>query len=262
MRLASLVCLVLLSLAGPAFAVTNPFSYSVQDFSIPERGIGDDFEDGSLGSDWFNTFGTAAEGGGGVTFSDPGQSGFLDPLNVDSDSSGISGFNSVLNNGGSFTATSIWLPEVPAPGTSYTMALGSFDLGSNLTSISIGISNTLTSVANRLDGTGFFAGLQVNMLQITRDASNQVTSFDVSSNPFVEGDIAGAILLMIAFDDLTNEVQASYSLDNGTTTNAFAPVNWTFPGGSFSLLGTSTVPEPSTALLVMVGLAGIALRRR
>ena len=61
---------------------------------------------------------------------------------------------------------------------------------------------------------------------------------------------------------MNDEVQASYSLDNGATTNAFAPVDWNFPGGSFSLIGTSTVPEPSTALLVMVGLAGMALRRR
>jgi hypothetical protein len=69
---------------------------------------------------------------------------------VDSDTSGINGFGTVLDGGGSFVTDSIWLPEVPDPGTSFSMALGSIDGSGNTHQIALSVTNTDPAVAGVL----------------------------------------------------------------------------------------------------------------
>jgi hypothetical protein len=257
MRFSFLLCLSLAGfLAQSAFAATNPFNYSVDNFASPERGFGDNFNDGVIGAQWA-AFGTVNESGAVATFSNPGVPGFLAPFPVESDTSGINGFDSALNGGGSFTTYSTWLPEVPDPGTSFSMALGSF-AGGNTHQIAVSVTNTLPGVASVLGGD---PGLNVDLIVQVRDGSFLITSFDSTPQAFSASDVVGAVILGLQFDDILNQIVGSYSLDAGATFHAFDPVPWNFSGGQFALVSSSTVPEPSAAALLSVGLAILGARR-
>jgi PEP-CTERM motif-containing protein len=260
MNVALLLCLPLAALfALPASAVTSPYSYSVDQFSSPERGFTDTFNDGTIGPQWFSQFGTVSEAAGVATFSDPGAPGFLSPFPLESDTSGLNGFSSALDQGGSFSTISVWLPEVPDPGTSYSMALGSVDGSGNTHQIAVSVTNTLSGVASVL---GSDPGLNVDLILQVRDPSFAITSFDVTSQSFSASDVVGSVNLRLQFDDVLNQVRGLYSLDAGNTVNAFDPVAWNFSGGSFALVSSSTVPEPCTAALFALGLAAFGTSRR
>jgi PEP-CTERM motif-containing protein len=260
MRSGSLLCLALASLfSTPIFANTTPFSYSVDSFLSPERGFSDTFGDGVIGPQWL-AFGTVNESSGVATFSNPGVPGFLLPFPLDSDTSGINGFGSVLNGGGSFETISIWLPEVPDPGTSFSMALGSMDGLGNTHQIALSVTNTNSDVARVLSTA---PGLNVDLILQVRNASFVITSWDTTSQAFTASDVIGSVILSLQFDDLLNEVRGVYSLDSGVTLRLFDPVAWNFGNGQFALVSSATaaIPEPGTAALLGLGLAAFGASR-
>lgn len=261
MKSSFLLCLALAcSLALPAFANSTPFSYSVNDFAVSGRPVSDNFNDGVIGPLW-SPFGTVGESGGVVTFSNPGLPGFLAPFPLDSDTSGLNGAGIAVNGAGNFTAVSTWLADSPDPGTSYSMALGSQDALGNTHQIALSVGNNSSDVASVLGGG---TGLNVELIVQTRNTSFAITSWNPTPQAFSASDVIGSVILTLQFDDLLNQVTGSYSLNGGATVHSFAPVAWSFSGGQFALVSSATaaIPEPSTGLLVISGLLGLAGWRR
>jgi hypothetical protein len=186
--------------------------------------------------------------------------GFLAPFPVDSDTSGINGFGTALNGGGDFSVDSIWLPEVPDPGTSFSMALGSVDGAGDTHQIAISVTNTDPAVASVL---GSSPGLNVDLIHQVRNSSFLITSWAVTSYAFTASEVIDAVILTLQFDDALNQINPYYSLDGGVTTYLLDSVPWSFTGGGFALVSSSTapIPEPGTAALFALGLAVLGASR-
>jgi hypothetical protein len=234
----------------------------VDSFAVPERGIFDDFNDGVLSPAWDGAvFGTAVESGETLTLSNPGTLGFL-PAPLVSEASVISGQGIGVNFSGGFTATSRWLQTIPTASQGLNLALGSINSATgNVHQLSVGVSFISSEVAAVLGGD---AGLALSVLNIVRDSGpGNILSLTRSSFPIDASAITADILLQLVFDDAANTLTPQVSLDGGVTTlSPFAPVPWEFTGGGFSLSGSSTVPEPGTALLMGLGLTLLSARRQ
>jgi len=262
MRISPSLSLVLAgAFALPAFANSTPFDYSVDLFYSSNRpSIYDDFENGSVGPQW-SAFGTVTEAGHTATFSNPGVPGYLAPFPLDSDTSGINGFGTAINGSGNFSVHSIWLPEVPDPGTSYSMALGSVDGAGNTHQIAISVTNTDPAVASVL---GSSPGLNVDLIHQVRNSSFLITSWAVTSYAFTASEVVDAVILTLQFDDALNQIDPYYSLDGGGTTYLLDSVPWSFAGGGFALVSSATapIPEPGTATTLGLGLVVLGALRR
>lgn len=245
-----------------AAAQTEPFSFSVESFSIPERGVFDGFDDGQLDGEWSDGIrGSVLESGSTLTLSNPGEFGFL-PAPLVNEVSGVSGQGLQLDFGGSFTATSVWTQQVPTLGQAMNFSLGSLNSSTNhIHQVSIGLSDTLPSVVSVLGGS---EGLGVSVLSVIRDSqAGDILSLSRITIPILSTDISGEIHLALFFDDVTNMLQPSYSTDGSATLlSAGSAIPWNFFGGGFALTSSSTVPEPGTALLLGFGLALMSRRER
>lgn len=259
-RLLGVACSLLFAL--PAEAQTASYLYQVEEFEIVERSFFDTFDDGVIGPDgqWFSLRGNITESGGAAILTSPGETGFLDPLPLSNEATALSSQFVLANGFGDFNAISTWTGVVPDPGTAYTLAFGFQDQSTgDVTQVSIGVSSTLPGVAAVF---GSAPGLNVNLIQQTRSGAQDgpVTSFDVTPIALDPLDIFGQVQLSLMFDDSVDQLIASF--DTGGTSGSFAGVAWDFIGGGFSLVGSSTVPEPSTALLLGLGLMAFGLGRR
>lgn len=252
---------VLIALAAPAFG--QGYAFELEEFAVPERSVFDTFNDGVIQPDsqWFSLRGNITESGGAAILQTPGQTGFLDPLPLSTEATALSSQFVFTEGAGNFNATSTWAGVVPDAGSAYSLAFGSQDFNTgDFHQLSIGVSNTLSGVASVLGST---PGFVINLIQQTRSGApdGPLTSTQVTSMAYDPLDIAAQVQLSLIFDDAANALTASFNLD-GSSPQSFAPVDWNFVGGSFSLVGSNTVPEPGTAGLLALGLAGLAGRRR
>ncbi len=243
-----------------ASAQTLPYDFEVDSFAVPERGVFDGFDDGTIDPGWTSSNGTVSESGSTLRLSSPGESGFL-PAGVQDEASVLSGQGLLLDGAGSFTASSVWLPSVPGPSQGLNFSIGSVDsFTGDVHQLTIGIGNVSSAVSDVLGG---LPGLSVSVLDVVRGGApdGPILSLDRTSVAIQASDVTGPIVLSLAFDDALDTMTPIYSLDGGTTTvSAFGASAWSFVGGGFSLSASSTVPEPGTALLLGLGLALLGRR--
>jgi len=165
-----------------------------------------EFDDGALLPEFYNAFGTALESGGYLVLTNPGfhapspLGGTID-LSVAASSS-----TRIFGGSGDATTTSYWDPTPPPLGQSYhftffvTVAVGGFQQ-----IMGIGIANRA--------GTLEFEQHRADLNQSTFAYQNLVFDFMAIS----PGDITGQIGLRLDYDDSTQFVTGSVSLDGGAT---------------------------------------------
>ena len=89
---------------------------------------------------------------------------------------------------------------------------------------------------------------------------------DATKNPFKNGDVLGVMFKdsegnlsqLVYASDMTTVVADTYTI-SGLTADTWSGDKFTYAtGGNF----TAAVPEPTSGLLMLLGMAGLALRRR
>ena len=146
-----------------------------------------------------------------VRIKNPGTDIFnLDVSNIENDTD-----VDVDDGDGNFTATTYWLPQLPAPDTEfhfqlYTLSGQIQSVGPSITNVSIAPPPTLagpaaTCVLTNVDGAGAL------------DVVSETVPID--PNP-----VSGHIILRLAFDDATNHMTCSVSLNDGATFQTLPPV--------------------------------------
>jgi len=231
---------------GQARAFHTIFNFQVDRFEVdgnaagPHDGTPDvvnEFDDGVLAPDFYNAYGTAFESGGYLVLTNPGFHA-PSPLGgtIDLSVAASLGLSRIQGGDGDATVTSYWDPTPPPLDQSYhctffvTVAVGGFQQ-----IMGIGIANRA--------GTLEFEQHRADLNQSTFAYQNLVFDF----LPISPGDITGQIGLRLDYDDTTQFVTGSVSLDGGAT--------WTspFPARELSDLATddaqvilSADPEPGS----------------
>jgi hypothetical protein len=232
------------ALVGSASGLT--FSSSCDRFEIDGNTFGsadgaldfvDDFTSGSLAPHWAQLLGTVTESGGFLTPHDPGT-----PVSIGSNSFELSeaeGAQGVQNGAGNFVATTFWAATLPTLDREFHFQL--YGVGAIIEAIGCTVNNLSPELATEL-GAGNVAGYSIRQ-QVTEFSAGTETGTSVSIMP---ASVTGEIALRISFDDTTDMLTCSFSLDGGATYQSpFAPVH-TFNGGLTEydlLLGAAAIAE-------------------
>jgi hypothetical protein len=262
--------------AGTAAALPvniAPYAFSMDRFEVVGNSLGgfvDEFDNNALDpSVWAIRNPTVVESGGVVTFSSPGaiQGGCGGDYCVSAESSGIAlDYTPAFEGQGNFTWNTAWLPSLPEPNQFYGMSF-SYQCVPGVPHCDRGVGMLVGNAEGSLaQALGISSGLNVWFI---RGTSPSIYNPDVQQAAAISsGDIAGEILMKIAFDDNTDVFSAAYSLDGGTSFQTpFSSIEtgpiglgiWTAGAQSW---GMQTVPEPSTLALLGLGLATFRFRRR
>lgn len=258
----------------PEFAYAVDFDYQIERFEVSGNLPGDmtdEFDDGVM--DWEFPVGTVTESNGALRLMSPGilDSDAYSNINPDivlerSDASAPRRFL-VADGAGDFAATSTWrnLPETP--GGFYAMGVRHF--------LPIGVTEILSISVSSFDAStaaafGRPAGLSITFSTVTFDIQTQaLLTQDQESFAVAAPAIGNDTLLRLEFDDLADSLRASVSFDGGVTFRSpFAardvsldPASLFNSNGFILFADPAIVPEPSTALLLGIGLALAAARR-
>lgn len=273
-RLLMVVSALILSplLPGSAvFAAGPDFDYAVERFEVIGNrpgNLSDEFEDGF--QSWFSTPGSdVTESDGALHLMGPGVEDSttytnLNPAITLNRSDAFSpGEFAVLDGFGDFNASSTWrnLPE--GPGGFYSMGLRYFAPNNTSEGFSVSISALDAPTAAAF---GAPEGLVMSFAFFEFDTIAQALISNDSERFVIDpADVTGDVFLRLVFDDLANEISAKVSLNGGSSfLDPFATRAANLQGAAnFFLFGDPVVvPEPGTALLMMMGLAGLSVRRR
>lgn len=238
----------LLAFALPAHAAST-FSASVDRVTIDGNNFGpkdgvpdlvDEFDDGSIGPGWQILVGSATEENNVLRIHDPGlQVNFVPGVTLYV--SEVENETECDNGGGDFTTDARWVSGLPALGQQIHYQLYSLGNGVESSGINITTSGPPTRYTVSQDVT-FLLG-----------AVGTPEHDEIDINP---GDVTGDIVMRMAFDDATDTILASFSLDGGSTFQSPFPPMHVFQSmddgelmvGSSTAEGT-TPPPPTTNLV-------------
>jgi len=195
----------------------------------------DEFDDGVLAPNWAPLLGTATEAGGELTLHDPG---VLAPLvGLPQEISVVEATTDVANGGGDFTLTSYWNPA-PLP-TNRQFFFQIYAVSPVVEAEGFTVNNFDATAAA---AAGAPVGYSIGVERVF-PLGNQlppVTSY-VSISP---ASITGQIVLRMSFDDTTDLMTYSFSLDGGATFQSpFAPLQaFVLSPEGEALLGAATIP--------------------
>jgi hypothetical protein len=243
--------------APPVPAAT--FSSSCDRFEIDGNSFGpqdgtidftDDFTGASLGPNWSVLLGSAQEAGTDVTAHDPGVQVQLGPTTFEI-STVENQVHEIDDGAGNFTMTSYWEPVLPALNDEFHMQL--YTAGPIIEAVGLSVNNFSSTIATQ-QGNGALAGYSINQ-SLTHGVGSGFTTVQSNSIPIDPMVVAGRIVLRMAFDDTTNMMTCSFSLDGGTTFVSPFPAMHVFNMGVTDydiLLGAAALipngaPPPPTA---------------
>jgi hypothetical protein len=244
-RLAALFSALVLS-SAPRVASALPFSSSVQRFEADGNAYGsadgvfdlvDEFDDGVLAPNWTLLLGTAVESGGVLTLRDPGVT--IPLVGLPQEISAVESTEEVANGAGDFVITSYWDPApLPSNRQFFFQIYGTSPVieASGLT-----VSNLDATTAA---SSGLPTGYSVQFSRVFPIGNEEPPVSSVV--PIDPAAISGPIVLRLSFDDVTDLLTASFSLDGGTTFQSPFPALQAFmrtPDGE-PLLGAAAIPGP------------------
>jgi len=237
-------------------ASDHTFTFAVDRFEISGNAQGnpvDEFNDGDLSS--WSIRGTATEAGDKMTLSNPGDHDnlltSLIPIVIDVSSAKAPATFNVVDGGGNFTATSTWEGSASLPasnsGEYHLMGLSYNTSGSLQEIIGIFLTNVSGPTAILFSVSSDLLIGQFKVVIDTSGVQASLVSIDLEANTIKKSDVTGNILTSISFDDATNEITISYSIDSGAT--LFSP---------FTPL-TNTIPNTSGQVIFHAGVVFLAL---
>jgi len=207
------------------------YDYQVDQFQVDGNTFGkfdgtpdfvDDFSKTTI-SPWIVSFGTASESGGFLHLTNPGT--LVDAGTYLQDRSDVYLPTLLRDGSGDFTATARWTMTIPLPEQVFSFAIAD----STAENLSVGI---------------YKHGTELRLFQLYQTS---IPTSDSQMQIISPSDVTGAIVFRIAFDDASNMVTTSVSLDGGTTfLSPFTPQSY-FNHSSiatFVLHANQTYPEP------------------
>ncbi len=216
------------SLAAPCFAVV--FSASCDRFEIDGNAFGafdgtpdfvDEFDDGTLAPSWTVLLGTVTETGGDAVMHDPGTSIPLGAttLEISTIENQVHG---ILQGAGDFLEKSYWV-TLPTTNSEFHMQLYSVSPIIEAAGLTV---NNATSATQQ----GAPAGYSVTQ-SLTHGFGGSFTTIHSDTVSISVSAVTGPIVLRCAFDDATDMLTCSFSLDGGTTFQSPFPSIQIFNGG-------------------------------
>jgi hypothetical protein len=205
-------------LAVPALASHTVFSGSCDRFEVDGNVFGpadgtpdqvDEFDDGVLGPNWATLVGTVTESGGFLTAHNPGFDVSFFP-GVTIDASNAENTTDVVNGGGDFTATSYWTTTLPDVNRGYHFQL--YGIGSGVEAAGLTVNNSDGTIASTQ---GAFVGYSITQAVTFVLGASGVPQSD--SVQIQASDLTGPLVLRMAFDDASDTLTCSFSLDGGVT---------------------------------------------
>jgi len=234
--------LVLSAIPRGALALT--FSSSVQRFEADGNAYGsadgvfdlvDEFDDGVLAPNWSILLGTAIESGGVLTLRDPGVS--VPFVGLPQEISTVESTEELANGLGNFVVTTYWDPA-PLP-VNRQFFLQVYGTSPVIEATGITLSNLDAAMAA---GSGAPEGYSVQFSRVFPLGNQLPPVTEVVG--IDSGTITGPIALRLTFDDATDLMTASFSLDGGTTFQSPSAAIQAFklsPDGEL-LIGAAAIP--------------------
>jgi hypothetical protein len=223
--LAAVAIGVVSALPGPASASHHVFSSSVDRFEVDGNVFGsaggaldfvDEFDDGMVGPEFAPLLGTAVEAGGVLTLKNPGTDVNVGiPLDV----SNVEKEDAVVNGAGDFTATTYWVPTVPATDTEFHFQV--YGIAGVIEAAGLQFGNMSAAAAAQSPGSIAGPSITASLTRIDGTGFHTPSFYTVAVNPAA---ITGRIVFRLSFDDATDMLTGSYSLDDGATFQSFPPV--------------------------------------
>jgi len=235
------MALLLVPTAGRALT----FSSSVQRFEADGNVYGsadgvfdlvDEFDSGTLAPNWHILLGSAEESGGVLRLHNPG---VVEPLvGLIQEISAVEGEVELGNGDGNFTITSYWDPApLPTNGQFFFQLYG---IGATVEAEGFTVNNLDAATAA---AAGAPVGYSIGRERVFPLGGDPPVQDYLSIDPST---ITGPVVLKMTFDDATDLLTCSFSLDGGLTFQTpFAPIQaFKVVPDAEVLLGAAALPEP------------------